>query len=113
LAALCQRLLARDAGDTELAARELGRAVAIDSGLGLAWRGLAALALGRGDAEEAINHCRRAQAIDPRDERALFMVAGACLRSARHAEAYEATAQVAALRGDTWTADMVLRELTG
>jgi tetratricopeptide (TPR) repeat protein len=113
LAALCRGLLARDAGHTALASQELGEAVRLDSQLGVAWRGLAALALARGAIGEALDHCRRALACDARDERALTMIAGACLRARRRDEAREAAAQIAAIRGGDWTAQGVIDELVG
>mgnify|MGYP005840786867 CR=1 FL=1 len=99
LLALCRGLLARDAGDTRQAESELSAAVQQDPSLAAAWRGLAALAIGRGAHGEAIEHCRRALKIDPRDERAWLMLAGACLRACRYAEARAAAEQIAALRG--------------
>ncbi|MBK9715405.1 MAG: molecular chaperone DnaJ [Kouleothrix sp.] len=111
LAALCRGLLARDAGDAALAERELQRATEADSRLAPAWRGLAALALGRGAFEQALAHCDRALAIDQRDERALTMAAAAGLRSGQPARARDAAAQIATLRGEGWTADAVLRQL--
>jgi tetratricopeptide (TPR) repeat protein len=93
--------------------RELRQAVRLDSALGPAWRGLAAVALARGALEEALGACRRALAADRRDERALLMIAGACLRARRREEAREAAAQIAALRGEGWTTEAVLHELGG
>jgi len=113
LAALCRGLLARDEGNAAGAERELQQAARLDGQLGAAWRGLAALALARGATEEALGACRRALACDPRDERALLMVAGACLRARRHDQAREVAAQIAVLRGDGWTADAVMGELMG
>lgn len=111
IAALCRGLLARDAGDTATAERELREATQIDGNLAAAWRALAALALGRGATDETLGHCRRALAIDARDERALLMIVAACLRANRRNQAREAAMQIAALRGEEWTADDVLREL--
>lgn len=113
LAALCRGLLARDAGESAQAEAELRQAAGLDANLAPAWRGLAALALGRGSADEALNCCRRALALNPRDERALLMAAAACLRARRREQAREAAAQVAALRGSGWSAEDVLRELNG
>jgi Tfp pilus assembly protein PilF len=113
LAALCRGLLARDEGNAAGAERELRQAVRVDSRLGVAWRSLAALALARGAIEEALGACRRALAVDGRDERALLMIAAACLRAQRHDEAREAAVQIATLRGEGWTAEAVLFELEG
>jgi tetratricopeptide (TPR) repeat protein len=113
LAALCRGLLARDEGDAVQAAQELEQAARLDSRLGAAFRGLAALALARGAVEEALSHCRRALACDAHDERALLMIAGACLRARRHDQAREAAAQIAAIRGEGWTAQAVIEELVG
>jgi curved DNA-binding protein CbpA len=111
LAALCRGLLARDEGDAAGAERELRQAVRLDGTLAPAWRGLAAVALARGAIEEGLGACRRALALDARDERALLMIAAACLRARRYDEAREAAAQIAALRGEGWNADAVLFEL--
>jgi tetratricopeptide (TPR) repeat protein len=113
LACLCRGLLARDAGDQATAADELRRAADLDGQLAPAWHGLAALALARGAIEEALGHCRRALSIDPRDERALLMAAGACLRGGRPKHAREFAAQIALMRGEGWTAEAVLGELGG
>ncbi len=111
LAALCRGLLERDLGNAAGAERELRQAVDHDIGLGAAWRGLAALALARGATEEALGACRRALAADPRDERALQLIAGVCLRTRRRSEAHEIAAQIAQIRGEGWTAAAVLAEL--
>jgi tetratricopeptide (TPR) repeat protein len=111
LAALCRGLLARDAGDERTAEAELQRAVAANNRLAAGWRALAALALSRGDEPQAISYCGRALAVDRRDERALLMLAAACLRTRQRHQAQDAAAQVAALRGAGWTADDVLREI--
>src|SRR5206468_3555975 len=87
LAAMCRGLLARDEGDVAMAQSELQRAVALDSQLAPAWRGLAALALARRATEEALSYCGRALAIDRRDERALTLAVGACLRAGKRANA--------------------------
>jgi hypothetical protein len=79
----------------------------------VAWRALAALALARGATEEALGACRRALAADPHDQRALLLIAGACLRTRRHNEAHEVAAQIAQIRGEGWTAAAVLAELEG
>jgi Tfp pilus assembly protein PilF len=113
LAALCRGLLARDDGNAAGAEHELRQAIRLDSALGPAWRGLAAVALARGALEEALGACRRALAADGRDERALLMIAAACLRARRRDEAREAAAQIAALRGAGWTTEAVLAELMG
>jgi tetratricopeptide (TPR) repeat protein len=111
LAALCRGLLARDGGDVSGAQRLLRAAVQSDAQLAPAWRGLAALALYWGDDAEALACCRRALALAPRDERALLMVVAACLHAGHRDEARVAAAQVAALRGEGWTAEAVLHEL--
>jgi len=108
---LCQGLLARDADDPALADTLLRQAVQRDPQLGAAWRGLAALELRRGETDQGLDYCRRALALDARDERALLMMAGACLRARRRAEAREVAIQIAALRGQPWTPEAVLREL--
>ncbi len=108
LAALCRGLIARDDGDAGRAEHELRLAISLDGLLAPAWRGLAALALARGAVDEALDACRRALAIDARDERALMMAAAACLRGRRRDQAREAAAQIAALRGEGWTAEAVL-----
>ncbi|GIW02148.1 DnaJ domain-containing protein [Roseiflexus sp.] len=109
--ALCRGLLARDAGDARQAEIELLRAAQQNPSLAHAWRGLAALALARGANGDAIDHCHRALAIDPRDERAWLMLAGACLRTRRHAEARAAAERVAALRSDGVSAEKILAEI--
>jgi tetratricopeptide (TPR) repeat protein len=113
LAALCRGLLARDQGDASTAAAELGHATKLDSRLGPAWRGLAALALARRATDEALTYCGRALAIDRRDERALTLATGACLRTGKRADAREFARQIAELRGDEWSAEGVLHELGG
>lgn len=111
LAALCRGLLARDQGDATAAQVELGRATSLDSQLGAAWRGLAALALARRAIDEALGYCGRALAIDRRDERALTLATGACLRTGKRADAREFARQIAELRGEGWSAEAVLQEL--
>lgn len=111
LAALVRGLLARDQGEAAAAEAHLRQATQLDLRLAPAWRGLAALALARGATEETLSCCRRALAVNPRDERALLMAAAACLRAGQRGQAHEAAAQVAILRGDEWTADLVLEEL--
>jgi curved DNA-binding protein CbpA len=113
LAALCRGLLARDQGDTTAAASELGRATSLDGQLGPAWRGLAALALARRAIDDALGYCGRALAIDWRDERALTLATGACLRAGKRADAREFARQIAELRGEGWSAEAVLQELGG
>jgi tetratricopeptide (TPR) repeat protein len=110
--ALCRGLLAREAGDARQAEIDLSLAAQQNPSLAHAWRGLAALALGRGAHGDAIDHCRRALALDPRDERAWLMLVGACLRARRRAEARAAAERVAALRGDGASADTILAEMT-
>jgi hypothetical protein len=56
--------------------------------------------------------CRRALACEPRNERTLLMLVGACLRSGQTRQAHEAAGQLAALRGGSWTAESVLREVS-
>lgn len=111
LRALCQGLLARDADNRPAAEAALHEAARQDGQLEAAWRGLAALALGRGALEEGLDYARRALALNPRDERVLLMMTGACLRARRRQEAHEVAAQIAAVRGQPWTAERVLREL--
>ena len=65
------------------------------------------------ESRSALAACRRALAVDQRDERALLMIVGACLRARRRDGARDAAMQIAALRGEGWTADLVLRELEG
>ena len=113
LAALCRGLLARDQGDAPTAEAELQHAASLDSQLGPAWRGLAALALARRATEDALGYCGRALAIDPRDERALTLAVGACLRAGKRTDAREFARQIAALRGEDWSAEAVLDELGG
>src|SRR5262249_20328670 len=113
LAALCRGLLARDAGDGATARAELQRAAGLDGQLAAAWRGLAALALARGAAEEALGYCGRALASDQGDERALMLAIGACLRTGKRADARELARQIATVRGADWSAEAVLRELGG
>jgi tetratricopeptide (TPR) repeat protein len=112
-AALCRGLLARDYGETAEAAAELQRAADLDGQLAPAWRGLAALALSAGKLEAGVGYCQRALALDPRDEPALLMLASAYLRARQRSQAREVAAQLAAQRGESWTADAVLRELGG
>jgi tetratricopeptide (TPR) repeat protein len=113
LAALCRGLIARDDGDGVTAEAELQRAARLDSRMAPAWRGLAALALARRQAQEALDNCRRALAIDARDARALTIAAGACLRSGRRDEARELVARIAAVPGEERTAEEIIRELSG
>jgi len=113
LAAFCRGLLARDEGNTALAQAEFQRAIGFDSQLAAAWRGLAALALARRATEEALGYCGRALAIDRRDERALTLAVGACLRAGKRANAREFASRVAAARGEGWSAEAVLQELGG
>jgi tetratricopeptide (TPR) repeat protein len=111
LLALCRGLLARDAGDMRQAESELSAAAQQNPSLAAAWRALAALAIGRGAHSEAIEHCQRALKIDPRDERAWLMLAGACLRDRRYAEARAAAEQVAGLRGGGISVDAILADI--
>ena len=74
-------------------------------------RGLAALAIGRGAHSDAIEHCQRALKIDPHDERAWLMLAGACLRARRYTEARTAAEQVAGLRGGGISVDAILADI--
>jgi tetratricopeptide (TPR) repeat protein len=111
LLALCRGLLARDAGDMRQAESELSAAAQQNPTLAAAWRGLAALAIGRGAHDDAIEHCQRALKIDPRDERAWLMLAGACLRDRRYAEARAAAEQVAGLRGGGISVDAILADI--
>ena len=111
LLALCRGLLARDAGDMHQAESELFAAVQQNPSLAAAWRALAALAIGRGAHGDAIEHCHRALKIDPRDERAWLMLAGACLRARRYAEARAAAEQVARLRGGGISVDAILADI--
>jgi tetratricopeptide (TPR) repeat protein len=113
MAALCRGLLARDEGDVTKAHAELAHAASLDSQLAVAWRGLAALALARRATEEALGYCGRALAIDRRDERALTLAIGASLRAGQHANAREFAGQIAAVRGEGWSAAAVLQELGG
>jgi tetratricopeptide (TPR) repeat protein len=111
--ALCRGLLARDEGDAKTAQAELQHAVGLDSQLAAAWRGLAALALARRATDEALGYCGHALAIDRRDERALTMAVGACLRAGKRADAREFAGQIAVARGEGWSAQAVLQELGG
>jgi curved DNA-binding protein CbpA len=113
IAALCRGLLARDAGDAMTAQAELLHAVGLDTQLAAAWRGLAALALAGRAADQALSYCGRALAIDRRDERALTLAVGACLRDGKRANAREFAGQIAAVRGEGWSAEAVLQELGG
>ncbi|GAB4199479.1 MAG: hypothetical protein OHK0022_19730 [Roseiflexaceae bacterium] len=111
LRALCQGLLARDADNRPAAEAAFHDAIRQDGRLEAAWRGLAALALGRGAIDEGLDYSRRALALNPRDERVLLMMAGALLRARRRQQAHEVAAQIATVRGEPWTAERVLREL--
>lgn len=113
LAALARGLLARDAGDATEAEAQLRDACQRDARLSAAWRGLAALALSRGASDAAINACRRALAVNASDERALLMMAGACLQARQRAQARDVATHLAGLRGGEWTADAVLEEIGG
>jgi curved DNA-binding protein CbpA len=113
LMALCRGLLARDEGDSARAQAELACAAGLDSQLAPAWRGLAALALVRRATDQALNYCGRALAIDQHDERALTLAVGACLRAGRRADARGFAGQMAAARGEGWSAEAVLQELGG
>jgi Flp pilus assembly protein TadD len=90
---------------------ELSAAAQQNPTLAAAWRGLAALAIGRGAHDDAIEHCQRALKIDPRDERAWLMLAGACLRARRYAEARAAAEQVAGLCGGGISVDAILADI--
>jgi tetratricopeptide (TPR) repeat protein/ribosomal protein L40E len=113
LGALCRGLLARDLGDGAAAEAELHHAVQLDARLAHGWRALTALALARGAYDEALGYGRRALAIDWRDERTLLLMLGACLRARRRDEAQTLATQIAALRGQGWTAERVVAELAG
>lgn len=106
---LCEGLLARDEGNASHAAALLARAAQLDPDLAPAWRGLAALASARGATGDAVQHCRRALALDARDARALTLMVGALLRGRRHDEAREAAMRLAELRDDGTTAERILR----
>lgn len=110
---LCRGLLARDRGDLAEAERELQQVVAHDSRMAVAWRALAGLALGRGATDEALQAARRALAVDAQDERTLLLIVGACLQARRRNEATEAAAQIAQIRGQSTTAEMILAEMGG
>ena len=113
LLALCHGLIARDDGQAAAARSELQQAVALDPQLAPAWRGLAALALSRGDLPDAVASCQRAIALDARDERALLMLGATLLRGGRRHEARDVAAQLAALRADGSSAESILREIGG
>ncbi|MEO7911093.1 MAG: molecular chaperone DnaJ [Roseiflexaceae bacterium] len=113
MVALCRGLLARDEGDLATAQAELARAADLDSQLAPAWRGLAALALDRRATEEALGYCGRALAIDRRDQRALTLAVGACLRAGKRANAREFAGEIAAVRGEGWSVETVMQELGG
>jgi Tfp pilus assembly protein PilF len=113
LAALCRGLLARDQGDPATAQAQLTRAAELDSQLTPAWCGLAALALARRAIEEALGYCGRALAIDQQSERALTLAIGACLLAGKRADARMFAGQLAAARGQGWSAQAVLQELGG
>lgn len=110
---LCQGLAAREAGRAPDADRLLRAAAQADQALAVAWRGLAALALARGDTKATIELARRAATIDQRDERPLVLIVAACLQTRRRDQAREAADQIARLRGAGWDAARVLREVGG
>lgn len=110
LLAFCRGLLDRDAGRAEAAQAWFKRAVQADGQLGVAWRALAVGALQSERYDDALAHCRRALAIDARDERTLLIAAAACLRQDRRAHALEVATVIAGLRGAPWTAERVLSE---
>lgn len=109
--ALCQGLLARDAGEYQQAQTELRRAVQIDPKLSHAWRALAALALRARDYTAVIGYCRRTLLCDAQDEQAYLFLTAACWHSGQRDHARDAAARAAALRGAGWTAERVLREI--
>jgi tetratricopeptide (TPR) repeat protein len=113
IATLCQGLIARDDGQAATARAHIQQAVALDPQLAPAWRGLAALALSRGDLPDAVASCQRAIALDARDEHALLMLGATLLRGGRRHEARDVAAQLAALRADGSSAESILREIGG
>jgi tetratricopeptide (TPR) repeat protein len=103
-------LLARQHGDLAQARQLLSEAAMTGGGGADAWRARAAIELGAGACQAAIEDCRRALALAPGDEPALLLLAAACARAGKLAQARDAAAQVARLRGSHRTGD-VLEEL--
>jgi tetratricopeptide (TPR) repeat protein len=110
LIALCKGLIARERGQAQQAATELLQAITLSPHLGVAWRGLAALALSCNQPEQALGYARQAAQIDRQDERPLLLIIAAAQKLHRRNEANEAAAQIAQIRGSDWDAASVLRE---
>lgn len=111
--ALCQGLLERESGNAAEAQAHLRRAANLDTGLGMAWRGLAALALQQGRHDDVLDFCRRALLKDSSDEQAYLLLVASCWRSGKRDYARDAAGRVARIRGQGWNADRVLKDIVG
>jgi tetratricopeptide (TPR) repeat protein len=111
LNALCQGLLAREEGRVAEAEVHLYAAVSQNPQLSAGWRALAALALGRSEHDRAISHARRATHADPQDERAMLLIAAACIQTRRREEARTVAAQIARIRGYNAQVDAQVNEI--
>lgn len=112
LLAFCHGLLARYQDDLRGAVREFQRAVALNPHIGPAWRGMAAIAFQEKRFEAALEACEGALHNEPNDERALLIFAATLRRLGRTVESRDIAARIASLRGEGWTLDRVLHELT-
>ncbi len=111
LAAVCRGLLARDTGDVSTAQAELRQAASLAPHHPLAWRGLAALAMARGDHKEALAAAHQGLAANPQDEPTLLFLIAVYLRTGQDDVARDMAHVVAQARGGSWAAGDVLREL--
>jgi Flp pilus assembly protein TadD len=77
-------------GDLGAAERAFGAALALDPALAAVHNGLGVIAARRSRDAEAVEHWRRAAAVDPGDYRTLFNLGSTLLRLGRHEEARSA-----------------------
>ncbi len=111
--ALCRGLMAREMGERAEARVQLRRAVATNPQLGVGWRALAAMALQDGNHNDVIDFCRRALLQDRSDEQAYTLLVASCWRAGQRDYARDAAGRIAALRGQGWNAQRVLKEIVG
>jgi hypothetical protein len=107
-------LLAREEGDGARAHSLLHAAAQQGCATDLpVWRALAAIALHADQPRDAIAYCQRALANGQDREAILLLMAAACLRTGQRAQAHEVAAQIATLRGGSWSPVGVLHEIGG
>ncbi|HEU5087425.1 MAG TPA: molecular chaperone DnaJ, partial [Roseiflexaceae bacterium] len=107
-------LLAREEGDRARAHSLLHAAAQQGCATDLpVWRALAAIALHADQPRDAIAYCQRALANGQDREAVLLLMAAACLRTGQRAQAHEVAAQIATLRGGSWSPVGVLHEIGG